>query len=190
MLPTSPINSWPICPQVVAAAFAQYFIFAMVLFVVLCAATTGIFYLSVLTINHNMPIRSILEVVITLIITKLLITFGNRFIFRDGDLSHPVLWTWYSTYLLIINLVKGVFTGFVRMATMFFWVVVFIGKIDRSNFPEGQESSDAAFCAFFQTLNFHHRSFALLPTDTDTKTYLPPHRLKLLKAEYRIVMLL
>ena len=52
------------------------------------------------------------------------------------------LWTWYSTYLLIINLVKGVFTGFVRMATMFFWVVVFIGKIDRSNFqvPEGQES--------------------------------------------------
>ena len=87
-------QTWRIWPQVVAAAFVQYFIFAMVLFAVLCAVTTGVFYLSVLTINHNMPIRSILEVVITLIITKLLsvlTTFGNRFIFRDGDLALDVV---------------------------------------------------------------------------------------------------
>jgi hypothetical protein len=146
-----------IWPQVVAAAFAQFFIFAMVLFVVLCAVTTGIFYLSVLTINHNMPIRLIVEAVITLVITKLFATFGNRYIFRNGDLAHPVLWTWYSTYLLIINLVKGIIAGFIRMGTMFAWVVIFIGKIDRSNFPDGFESSDPAFCAFFQTLNFQHR---------------------------------
>jgi hypothetical protein len=155
-----------IWPQVVAAAIAQYFIFAIVLFVALCAVTTGIFYLSVLTINHNMPIRLILEAVITLIITKLFVTFGNRYIFRDGDLAHPVLWTWYSTYLLIINLVKGIIAGFVRMGTMFVWVVIFIGKIDRSNFPDGFESTDPAFSAFLQTLNFHHRSPSPYPSST------------------------
>lgn len=141
-----------------AAAFAQFFIFAMVLFVALCAVSTGVFYLSVLTISNNMPLRLILEVVIGLVITKLLTSYGNLVIFRGGDLAHPVLWTWYSTYLLIINLIKGIFSGFIRMATMFVWVVVFIGKIDRSNFPDGFENTDPAFSAFLQTLNFHHRS--------------------------------
>ena len=48
--------------QVVASAYAQYYIFAFVLFAAFCAVSTGIFYADALTFNQNQPIRQIFEV--------------------------------------------------------------------------------------------------------------------------------
>jgi hypothetical protein len=144
--------------QVVATAYAQYFIFAYVLFAFFCVLTSGVIYVVALTFGYNMPIRLIFEAVLGIILVKIITMFGNRVVFgAGGDLAHPVIWSWYSTYLLILYLVRGVLSGIIRMFTMFFWIVIQIGILHRSNFPEGQENTDAAFASFFQTLNFHHR---------------------------------
>ncbi len=141
-----------------AIAYAQYIIFAYILFAVLCVVTSGVIYILALTFGHNMPIRLIFEAVLGIVIIKILVTYGNRVVFGSrGELTHPVIWTWYSTYLLILYLVRGILSGIIRMFTMFVWIVIEIGVIHRSNFPDGQESSDAAFASFFQTLCFHHR---------------------------------
>jgi hypothetical protein len=105
-----------------------------------------------------MPLRVIFEIVLGTIVTKVLVDFGNRIVFHDnGDLAHPVMWTWYSTYLLVVYLIRGILAGIIRIAVMFFWIVIQIGKVDRSNFPEGKECTDPAFVSFFQTLQFHHK---------------------------------
>lgn len=124
--------------QVVALAYAQYFVFAYVLFAVLCAVTTGLFYLSALTFNQNMPIRMIVEALIGIVMVKVLTVLADYAIFREGNLAHPVVWTWYSTYLLILNLIRGILSGIIRMVTMCVWIVIQIGIMDRSNFPEGK----------------------------------------------------
>jgi hypothetical protein len=143
---------------VVASAFAQYYIFASTIFAILCLSTSGMIYSTVLTASGNTPLRIVFEVLLGMVVTRLLIEFGNRVVFRgSGVLAHPVLWTWYSTYLLVVYLIRGILAGIIRMLTMFVWIVVQIGIVDRSNFPEGKESSDPAFSAFFQTLRFHHR---------------------------------
>ena len=43
------------------------------------------------------------------------------------------------------------------MITMIILLVLQIGVMDRSNFPEGMEDKDPAFTAFLSTLMFHHR---------------------------------
>jgi hypothetical protein len=143
--------------QVVASAFAQYYIFAFVLFAVLCIGSSGLVYATTLTLSLNAPVRILFEVVLGVIIVQAFTLFSDRVIFRGGQLSHPVLWTWYSTYLLVVNLIRGILSGIIRVAFMCSWVVIQIGVVDRSNFPSGKESSDAVFSSFFQTLNFHHR---------------------------------
>lgn len=143
--------------QVVASAFAQYYIYAYVIFVLLCTVTTGLIYASTLTVSMNAPVRVLFEVALGILVVKLLTAVSDRVIFRDGQLAHPVLWTWFSTYLLVVNLIRGILSGITRIATMLFWIVVQIGVVDRSNFPAGKESYDPVFSAFFETLNFHHR---------------------------------
>ena len=144
--------------QVVASAFAQYYIFSYIIFAVLCVGTSGLIYGTMLTLNLNMPIRILFEVVLGMLVTKILVEYGNRIIFhKNGDLAHPVMWTWYSTYLLVVYLIRGILAGIIRMFIMFVWIVVQIGKVDNSNFPEGKEDPDPAFSSFFQTLRFHHK---------------------------------
>jgi hypothetical protein len=144
--------------QVVASAFAQYCIFSYVLVAVFCFASSGLSFAAVLTINGNMPVRIIFEVALGILATTCLVLVGNRVIFnRAGELVHPVAWTWYSSYLLVVYLLRGLLAGIVRMITMVVWIVVQIGIIDRTNFPEGREHMDPAFASFFQTLRFHHR---------------------------------
>ncbi len=121
-----------------ALAYAQYFLFAYIIFAVLCFVTTGRSYAAVLTFGDNMPIRIVFEVIIGLVIVKGLNAIGDRYIFRDGELVHPVPWTWYSTYLLIVQLIRGILAGVVRVVMMCLWIVIQIGVMDRSNFPEGQ----------------------------------------------------
>ncbi len=123
-----------------ALAFAQYYVFAYVLFVVLCAVTTALFFVSALTFGQNAPIRQILEAIIGIIVIKGLTVLADRVIFKGGDLAHPVAWTWYSTYLLILNLIRGILSGIVRMVIMCVWIVFQIGVMHRSNFPEGKVS--------------------------------------------------
>ncbi len=136
-----------------ALAFAQYFLFAYIIFAVLCFLTAGRSYAAVLTFGDNMPIRVIFEVVIGLIIVKGLNAFGDRYIFRNGELMHPVVWTWYSTYLLVVNLIRGILAGVVRVVMMCLWIVIQIGVMDRSNFPEGQAC--ISLLAILDRLNFY-----------------------------------
>jgi hypothetical protein len=143
--------------QVVASAFAQYYIFAYAIFIGLSILTSGII-VAIFTLNLNMPIRIIFEVVLGLIVATLISAVINRVIYRNGDLAHPVAWTWVSTLLLVINLIKGILSGIIRLVTMFVLSVVQIGIIDSSNFPEGRENMDPVFSSFLQTLRFHHRS--------------------------------
>jgi hypothetical protein len=147
--------------QAVATAFAQYYIFAYVFFVVLCIATTGFIYASTLTVSLNTPVRILFEVALGVITVRLLTKFSDLVIFRDGQLAQPVLWSWFSTYLLVVNLIRGILSGITRIAIMCFWIVVQIGVVDHSNFPSGKEHYDPVFSAFFETLNFHHRYFLL-----------------------------
>jgi hypothetical protein len=154
----------------VASAYAQYYIFAYVLFAVFCVLTSGLIYVTALTFSDNLPIQLIFEAVLGVILIRLVILFCNRIVFSNGgELAHPVLWTWYSTYLLILYLIRGILSGIVRMVTMFVWIVIQIGIIHRSNFPEGKECRDPAFSSFFQTLNFHHRCTPVFRTGDNQK---------------------
>jgi hypothetical protein len=140
--------------QVVASAYAQYFILAYTLFAIFCVGSSKLIYTTL--INH-LPLNSIVESVMLLIIGCVFTKICNRFVYAAGEVTDPVLWTWYTTYFLTFNLVKGVLSGIWRMLYMVFWIVIQIGIIDHSNFPEGKEAQDPAFVCFFQTLNFHHR---------------------------------
>jgi hypothetical protein len=103
---------------------------------------------------------TLIEVAVGYIVTRVLLEriIGKNMIFGGTeDMQHPVLWTWYSTYLLIVNIIKGFFAGIIRMIFMIMMLVLQIGVMDRSNFPEGQESQDPAFVSFLSTLLFHHR---------------------------------
>ncbi len=102
----------------------------------------------------------LIEVAVGYIIARVVLErmIGKNMIFGGtGDMQHPVVWTWYSTYLLIVNIIKGLLAGIVRMILMIIMLVLQIGVMDRSNFPEGQESQDPAFVSFLSTLLFHHR---------------------------------
>jgi hypothetical protein len=140
--------------QVVASAYAQYFIFAYTLFAIFCVASSKFIYI---TIINNLPLNLIFESVMVVTIGYLVVRICDRFLYVAGEMANPVLWTWYSTYFLTFNLVKGALDGIRRIINMAFWIVIQIGIIDQSNFPEGKEGWDPVFVSFFQTLNFHHR---------------------------------
>ncbi len=102
----------------------------------------------------------LIEIAIGYIIARVVLEriIGKKIIFGGtGDMRHPVIWTWYSTYLLIVNIIKGLLAGIIRMISMIMMLVLQIGVMDRSNFPEGLEAQDPAFVAFLSTLLFHHR---------------------------------
>jgi hypothetical protein len=102
----------------------------------------------------------LIEVALGYIIARVVLEriIGKNMIFGGtGDMQHPVIWTWYSTYLLIVNIIKGLLAGIIRMILMIIMLVLQIGVMDRSNFPEGTESQDPAFVSFLSTLLFHHR---------------------------------
>jgi hypothetical protein len=138
----------------VASAYAQYFIFAYILFAIFCVASSKLIYIIII---NNLPLNIIFELVMVSITGYVFVRICDRFVYVAGEMADPVLWTWYSTYFLTFNLVKGVLDGIWRMVKMVFWIVIQIAIIDRSNFPEGKEGGDPAFVSFFQTLNFHHR---------------------------------
>jgi hypothetical protein len=124
---------------------------------VLIVLTWDKFYEVVFTVGG---VWILVEVALGYIIARVVLEriIGKNFIFGGtGDMQHPVIWTWYSTYLLIVNIVKGLLAGIVRMIVMIMMLVLQIGVMDRSNFPEGSESQDPAFVAFLSTLLFHHR---------------------------------
>ena len=61
-LPACRASSWPgPARQMVASAFAQYYIFAYVLFAALCAATSGPFWADVFGLDGNTPARIVFE---------------------------------------------------------------------------------------------------------------------------------
>jgi hypothetical protein len=100
------------------------------------------------------------EVVLGYIVAKVVMEqfVGHKLIFEGtNDVRHPVLWTWYSVYLLLVNLVRGLLAGIIRMVMLILLMLFQIGTMDRSTFPEGYESQDSAFVAFLSTLQFHHK---------------------------------
>ena len=46
----------------------------------------------------------------------------------------------YSTYFVVFGVVRGILSGIIRMVMMMVWIVIQIGVIHRSNFPEGKAS--------------------------------------------------
>ena len=138
--------------QVVASAYAQYFVYAYILFAIFCVMSSNFIY-SYLAPTYE----TIFESVLVLFLGSIFDRISHNLIFVGGKMVNPVLWTWYSTYYLVFNLVTGVIKGISRMIYMIIWIVIQVGIIDRSNFPEGKENNDPAFVSFFQTLNFHHR---------------------------------
>ena len=67
--------------QVVASAFAQYYIFVFVIFGVLSLATTGLVYVYFLEINAYMQL---FEAILGLLVIKVLTLFSDRIIFGAG----------------------------------------------------------------------------------------------------------
>ena len=51
----------------------------------------------------------------------------------------------YSTYLLVVYLIRGILAGIIRMLTMFVWIVIQIGKIDRRP-PRPPKAHSSMFC--------------------------------------------
>jgi hypothetical protein len=132
-------------------------VWAYLIFVVLLVVTSNKFYELVF---FGGGVWILIEVALGYIIARVVLEriIGKNMIFGGtGDMHHPVVWTWYSTYLLIVNIIKGLLAGIIRMIVMIFMLVTQIGVMDRSNFPEGQEYQDPAFVSFLSTLLFHHR---------------------------------
>ncbi len=102
----------------------------------------------------------LLEVVLGYMVTKLLMEryVGQTLIFGgSNEMRHPILWSWYSAYLLLVNILRGLLAGIIRVFMLIMLTVFHIGKMDTSTFPEGQEAQDSAFVAFLSTLLFHHK---------------------------------
>ncbi len=59
----------------------------------------------------------ILSVCADMLIGKCLVFSGRN------EMVHPVIWTWYSTYLMLINLAKGVVHAIARIVTMLVVVI-------------------------------------------------------------------
>jgi hypothetical protein len=132
-------------------------VWAYLIFIVLLVVTSSKFYELVFFAGG---IWILVELILGYIIARVVLEhiIGKNMIFGGtGVMQHPVIWTWYSTYLLIVNIIKGLVAGIVRMILMIMMLVLQIGVMDRSNFPEGQESQDPAFVSFLSTLLFHHR---------------------------------
>ena len=133
-------------------------VWAYLIFLILTVVTSDFFYVLIFRAGG---VWILIEVVIGFFIARSVLEnyVGKVLIFRKtGDMTHPVFWTWYSTYLLLVNIIKGLLAGIIRMVTMIVLLILQIGIMDRSNFPEGMESKDPAFVAFLSTLLFHHRS--------------------------------
>ncbi len=132
-------------------------VWAYLLFIFLVVLTSDRFYTLLLNVGG---VWIFLEVVLGYMVAKIMMEryIGRTFIFGgSNDLLHPILWTWYSAYLLLINIVRGLLAGIIRMFMLILLTVFHIGKMDTSTFPEGQESKDSAFVAFLSTLLFHHK---------------------------------
>ena len=132
-------------------------VWAYLLFILLAVLTSNKFYGFLLDVGG---VWLLLEVVLGYLIARLLLDWyvGQRLIFGGTeDMRHPVLWTWYSAYLLLVNIVRGLLAGIIRMVMLIVLMVFHIGKMDTSAFPEGQEWQDTAFVAFLSTLLFHHK---------------------------------
>ena len=132
-------------------------VWAYLLFIFLLVLTSERFYVLLFNVGG---VWILLEVVLGYIVAKVLMEkyIGQTLIFgSNNDLLHPILWTWYSAYLLLVNIVRGLLAGIIRMFMLIMLTVFHIGKMDTSTFPEGQESQDTAFVAFLSTLLFHHK---------------------------------
>ena len=47
------------------------------------------------------------------------IFLGRALLMEGGDsVLYPVMWTWYSTYLMLVNIAKGVILAVVRILSM------------------------------------------------------------------------
>ena len=136
-------------------------VWAYLIFLILTVVTSDFFYVLIFRAGG---VWILIEVVIGFFVARSVLEnyVGKVLIFRKtGDMTHPVFWTWYSTYLLLVNIIKGLLAGIIRMVTMIVLLILQIGVMDRSNFPEGLESKDPAFVAFLSTLLFHHRFLPL-----------------------------
>jgi hypothetical protein len=68
----------------------------------------------------------VIEVLIGFILLSMIFDhiIGRRFLLEGrNEMAHPVAWTWYSTYLILVNLAKGIVHAIVRIITMLVIVI-------------------------------------------------------------------
>ena len=66
---------------------------------------------------HTQVIEGLIGFVIMSVLLDMLI--GKKYLLSGrNQMMHPVVWTWYSTYLMLLNLVKGVIHAIGRIIFM------------------------------------------------------------------------
>jgi hypothetical protein len=63
---------------------------------------------------------------------------GKKLLLEGRDeLTHPIMWTWYATIMLLFNLAKGAALSTTRIMYLVVLNVCQFAIIDTSHFPEG-----------------------------------------------------
>eukprot|EP00293_Proteomonas_sulcata_P008846 CAMPEP_0184299096 /NCGR_PEP_ID=MMETSP1049-20130417/9770_1 /TAXON_ID=77928 /ORGANISM="Proteomonas sulcata, Strain CCMP704" /LENGTH=342 /DNA_ID=CAMNT_0026609431 /DNA_START=126 /DNA_END=1154 /DNA_ORIENTATION=+ len=100
-----------------------------------------------------------IQVVASFVILVLILDMfvGRTITFNyQNELKNPVLWTWVSTFMLLVNLGKGLVHAVMRVGYMMVLSVFQFAILDKTVFPAGYEGLDPGYSAYLSCLYFNH----------------------------------